>query len=51
MEMSGQLHTSAALFPRKNPRYTVDKRLGGLQSCSRCGGEEKISQPPPEIEI
>jgi hypothetical protein len=34
----------------KSPWYSLDRRVGGLQS--RCGrvGEEKISQSPPEIE-
>jgi hypothetical protein len=29
---------------------TLDRRLGGPQSRSGRGGEEKNSQPPPEIE-
>jgi len=29
--------------------YPLDRRLGGLQSRSECGGEEKNSQPPPGI--
>jgi hypothetical protein len=32
MEVSGQLHTPAALPPRKEPRYPSDTRLGGPQS-------------------
>jgi len=28
----------------------LDRRLGGLQSRSGRGGEEKNFQPPPEIE-
>jgi hypothetical protein len=32
------------------PRYPLDRRLGGPQSCSGRGGEEKNSQPPPGIE-
>jgi hypothetical protein len=35
---------------RKNPCYTLDRRLGGPQRCSGCGGEEKNSQLPPGIE-
>jgi hypothetical protein len=43
MEVSGQLHGAAALHP-------LDRRTGGPQSRSGCGGEEKKSQPPPGIE-
>jgi hypothetical protein len=50
MEVSGQLHAPAALPPRKKPRYSLDMRLDGPQSRSGRGGEEKNSQPPPEIE-
>jgi hypothetical protein len=33
MEVSGQRHASAALYPRwKDPRYPLDRRLGGPQS-------------------
>jgi hypothetical protein len=34
----------------KSPCYPLDRRLGGLQSRSGCGVEEKNSQPPPGIE-
>jgi len=34
----------------KSPRYPLDRRLGGPQSRSGHGGEEKNSQPPPGIE-
>jgi hypothetical protein len=34
----------------KSPRYPLDRRLGGPQSRSGRGGEEKNSNPPPEIE-
>jgi hypothetical protein len=44
MEVSGQLHAPAALPPGKNPWYPFDRRLGGPQSRSGRGGEEKISQ-------
>jgi hypothetical protein len=50
MGMSGQLHAPAALLPRKNIWYPLDRRLGGTQSRSGRGGEEKNSQPPPGIE-
>jgi hypothetical protein len=50
MEVSGQLHAPAALPPGKEPWYPLDRRLGGPQSRSGRGGEEKNSQPPPETE-
>jgi hypothetical protein len=55
MEVSGQLHTPAAYLQRKSPWYPLDRRLGGLQSRSGRGGEEKYSQPlsglePPTIQ-
>jgi hypothetical protein len=47
MEMSGQLHDPAALSQGNNPRYPLDRRLGGPQSLSRRGGKEKeISSLP-----
>jgi hypothetical protein len=49
MEVSGQLHAPAALPPGKEPRYPLDRRLGGPKSCSGRGGEEKNSQPLLEI--
>jgi hypothetical protein len=49
MDVSGQLHTSAALPPEKEPPG-MDKRLGGPHSRSGRGGEEKKSQPQPGIE-
>jgi hypothetical protein len=39
-----------ALPPGKSPRYPLDRRLGGPQSWSGRGGEEKNSQPQPAIE-
>jgi hypothetical protein len=50
MEGSGQLYAPAALPPGKEPRYPLDRRLGGPQSRSGHGGEEKNSQLPPGIE-
>jgi hypothetical protein len=51
MEVSGQLHAPAALPPGKAPSwYPLDRKLGGPQNRSGRGGEEKNSQPPPEIE-
>jgi len=39
MEVSDQLHAPAALPPGKNPRYPLDRRLGGTQSRSGRGGK------------
>jgi hypothetical protein len=33
----------------KSPWYPLDRRLGELQNCFGCGGEEKNSQLPPGI--
>jgi hypothetical protein len=41
--VSGQLHASAALISGKEPLYPLDRRLGGPQSRSGRGGEEKNS--------
>jgi hypothetical protein len=48
MKVSDQLHAPAALTPGKKPRYLLDRRLGGLQSRSGRGGEDKNSQPRRE---
>jgi hypothetical protein len=45
MEVSGQLHAR-----RKSPWYPLDRRLGGVQSRSGSGGEEKNSQHLPGLE-
>jgi hypothetical protein len=38
--------TPRPLYPQRNsPWYPLDRSLGGPQSRSGCGGEEKISQP------
>jgi hypothetical protein len=50
MEVSGQLHALAALPLGKEPPYPLDRRLGGPQSRSGRGGEEKNSQPPLGLE-
>jgi hypothetical protein len=34
----------------RSPPYQLDRRLGGLQSRSGCGGEDKTSQPPQGID-
>jgi hypothetical protein len=48
--MKTQLHAPATLAPGKEPWYTLDRRLGGLQSRSGHGVEEKNPQAPPGIE-
>jgi hypothetical protein len=50
MDESGQLHSPAALPQEKRPWYPLDRRLGGHQSRSGRGGEQKNSQPLPELE-
>jgi hypothetical protein len=50
MQVNGQLHAPAALPQGKSPRYPSDRRLGGSQSRSGRGGEEKNSKTPPGIE-
>jgi hypothetical protein len=50
MEVSGQLHTPDALSQGKSPWYPLDKRLGGPQSRSERGGEEKSSHLMPGLE-
>jgi hypothetical protein len=40
-----------SLYPQgKSPSYLLDRLLGGPQSRSGRGGEEKNSQPLPELE-
>jgi hypothetical protein len=41
MEVSSELHAPATLSPGKEPRYPLDRRLGGPQSRSGDGDEEK----------
>jgi hypothetical protein len=48
MEVNGQLHAPAALPQGKEPRYPLDRRLGGPQSRSGRNGEEKNSHPRRE---
>jgi hypothetical protein len=43
--MGGQLHAPAALPPGKEPRFSLDRRLGGPQNRSGRLGEEKILDP------
>jgi hypothetical protein len=43
--------TSRPHYPRgKSLRYSLDRRLGGLQNRSGCGGKKKKSTPLPGIE-
>jgi hypothetical protein len=48
MEVSGQPHTPVALPQERSPWYPLDRRLGGPQSRSGRGGEERNSQPCQE---
>jgi hypothetical protein len=51
MEVSGQRQAPAALYPRgKDPRYPLDRRLGGPQSRSGQRFWEKNPLPLPGIE-
>jgi len=43
MEVSGHFHAIAALPPGKEPLFPIGKEVGGLQSRSGRGGEEKNS--------
>jgi hypothetical protein len=48
--VSNHRHAPAALYPRgKDPRYPLDKRLGGPQSWSGHGLDGKSSLPLPGI--
>jgi len=43
--------TPQLLYPQgKSPCYPLDRRLGGPQSLSAGGGEEKNSQTPPALD-
>jgi hypothetical protein len=50
MEVSGRLHASASLPTGEDPWYPLDRRLGGPQSRSGRGGEERDSHPLSEFE-
>jgi hypothetical protein len=50
MKMSGEIHTPVALPPGKETQYPLDRSLGGFQSRSGFGCEEKKSQPLPGLE-
>jgi len=47
MEVSGQLHATATLPQVNSCQYPLDRRLGGAQSRSGRGEEEKQSIPVP----
>jgi hypothetical protein len=56
--VSGQLHDSATISPGKEPRYLLDRRLGGPQSRSgalylgvKRPGREADHSPPSSAEI
>jgi hypothetical protein len=46
MELSGWLHAPTAISRRKEPRYPLARRLGGSQSRSGRGADEKESSLP-----
>jgi hypothetical protein len=50
MKVSGQLHAPAALPQGNAPWNLLHRRLGGPQSRSGRGGEEKSFQPLPGLE-
>jgi hypothetical protein len=50
MEVSGQIHATAALSPRERIPVPTGEEPGGPQSRSGRGGEEKKSQPLLGIE-
>jgi hypothetical protein len=50
MKVSSQLHAPVAYPQLKSPCYLLERRLGGPQSRSGRGGEEKNSQPLLGIE-
>jgi len=50
MEVNDQLHVPVGLHPGEKPCYPLDRRLGGSQSRSGHGGEEKNFQPLPGLE-
>jgi hypothetical protein len=48
MEVNGRLHAPAALPPGKEPLVPIRLGVGGPQSRSGRGGEEKIPSPHRE---
>lgn len=51
MEVNGQLHAPATIFPVKSPEYPVTRRLSSLQDWLEYCGEKKNLLPPSGIEI
>jgi hypothetical protein len=51
MEVSGQLHASPTLPQGKSPWFPLDRKMGGPQSRSGRGGEEKNTQPSSGIKL
>jgi hypothetical protein len=51
MELSGELHVSAASSPGDESRYALDNWYGGPQSRSGRCGVGKYSLPMPGIEL
>jgi hypothetical protein len=49
MEVSRQFHAPAALIPETGPCYLKNSRLGGPQSRSGLGGEDKKNMFLPGI--
>jgi len=46
------ISTSRPLYQwRKSPWYKLDRRVGGPQSRTGCGGEERRLLPQPGIEL
>jgi hypothetical protein len=50
MEVSKSASHPGRFTPGKEPYYPLDRSLGGPQSPSGRGGEEKNSQPLPRLE-
>jgi hypothetical protein len=54
MAVVSQLHAPNAKPPEKNPRYSLDRRLGGPQNRSgRCGEEKRLAHsgnPTPAVQ-
>jgi hypothetical protein len=50
MEVSAQLHASAALLPDREPLVAIREEDGGAQRRSGYGGKEKNSQPLSGLE-
>jgi len=46
MEVSDQLHASAAISQEKQPQYLLDRWLGGAQNQSRCSAYKKCCLYP-----